>query len=86
MPFESTFKAIDNTLRHDDGCATALDYVEQSSWILFLKYLDDLEQTREMSALLTGETYTRIIDTDYQCVRFDDFAKFQFIPLTNNFG
>ena len=38
MAFESTFKAIDNTLRHDEGCATALDYVEQSSWILFLKY------------------------------------------------
>ena len=66
MAFESTFKAIDNTLRHDEGCATALDYVEQSSWILFLKYLDDLEQTREMSAMLTGETYTRIIDADYQ--------------------
>ena len=66
MAFESTFKAIDNTLRHDEGCATALDYVEQSSWILFLKYLDDLEQTREMSAILTGEPYTRIIDADYQ--------------------
>ena len=66
MAFESTFKAIDNTLRHDEGCATALDYVEQSSWILFLKYLDDLEQTREMSAMLTGEPYTRIIDADYQ--------------------
>lgn len=66
MAFESTFKAIDNTLRHDEGCATALDYVEQSSWILFLKYLDDLEQTREMSAMLIGETYTRIIDADYQ--------------------
>ena len=66
MAFESTFKAIDNTLHHDEGCSTALDYVEQSSWILFLKYLDDLEQTREMSAMLTGETYTRIIDADYQ--------------------
>ena len=42
MAFESSFKAIDNTLRHDDGCSTALDYVEQSSWVLFLKYFDDL--------------------------------------------
>ena len=66
MAFESTFKAIDNTLHHDEGCSTAVDYVEQSSWILFLKYLDDLEQTREMSAMLTGEPYTCIIDADYQ--------------------
>lgn len=35
MAFESSFKAIDNTLHHDDGCSTALDYVEQSSWVLF---------------------------------------------------
>ena len=42
MTFESSFKAIDNTLHHDDGCSTALDYVEQSSWVLFLKYFDDL--------------------------------------------
>ena len=50
MAFESAFKAIDNTLRHDDGCSTALDYVEQSSWVLFLKYFDDLEITREQAA------------------------------------
>ena len=49
MAFESSFKAIDNTLHHDDGCSTALDYVEQSSWVLFLKYLDDLELTRAVS-------------------------------------
>lgn len=55
MAFENIFKAIDNTLRHDEGCSTALDYVEQSSWVLFLKYFDDLEQTREMSAMLMGE-------------------------------
>ncbi len=57
MAFESSFKAIDNTLHHDDGCSTALDYVEQSSCVLFLKYLDDLEQTREQSAELEGKTY-----------------------------
>lgn len=54
MAFKSAFKAIDNTLRHDEGCSTALDYVEQSSWVLFLKYWDDLEATREMSAMLQG--------------------------------
>lgn len=75
MAFESIFKAIDNTLHHDEGCATALDYVEQSSWILFLKYFDDLEQTRELKAMLGGDTYTRIIDPDY---RWNSWA----MPLT----
>ena len=66
MAFESTFKAIDNTLRHDDGCSTALDYVEQSSWVLFLKYFDDLELTREQAAELEEKPYERIISGDYQ--------------------
>ena len=66
MAFESSFKAIDNTLHHDDGCSTALDYVEQSSWVLFLKYLDDLELTREQAAELEDKAYTRIISGEYQ--------------------
>ena len=36
--FENAFKYVDDILRKDAGCSTALDYVEQSSWILFLKY------------------------------------------------
>ena len=70
MAFESTFKAIDNTLHHDDGCSTALDYVEQSSWVLFLKYFDDLEQTREQAAELEEKQYARIIDGDFRWNRW----------------
>lgn len=66
MQYESTFKAIDNTLRHDDGCSTALDYVEQSSWVLFLKYFDDLEKTREQAAELEETPYERIINGEYR--------------------
>ena len=40
--FEQAFDRIDNALRTDDGCSTDLDKVEQTSWLLFLKYLDDL--------------------------------------------
>ena len=42
--FEQTFKNIDDVLWKEAGCTTELDYTEQTSWILFLKYLDDLEQ------------------------------------------
>ena len=61
MQYESTFNAIDNILRNEAGCSTELDYIEQTSWLLFLKYLDDLEAEREMNALLAGKDYKRII-------------------------
>ncbi len=64
--FEQTFKNIDDILHKDAGCGSELDYVEQTSWILFLKYLDDLEKDRATSAELTGKTYTPIISEKYQ--------------------
>ncbi len=60
--FEQTFKNIDDILHKDAGCGSELDYVEQTSWILFLKYLDDLEKDRATEAELIGNTYTPIID------------------------
>ncbi|NCB43409.1 MAG: SAM-dependent DNA methyltransferase [Clostridia bacterium] len=64
--FEQTFKNIDDILHKDAGCGSELDYVEQTSWVLFLKYLDDLERDRATAAELTGKTYTTIIDSAYQ--------------------
>lgn len=61
MQYESTFNAIDNILRNEAGCSTELDYIEQTSWLLFLKYLDDLEAEREMNAQMAGKEYKRII-------------------------
>lgn len=63
--FEQVFKNIDDILHKDAGCGSELDYVEQTSWILFLKYLDDLEKDKETAALLSGKTYERIIDPTY---------------------
>jgi len=34
-------------LHKDDGCGSELDYVEQTSWVPFLKYLDDLEKDKK---------------------------------------
>lgn len=64
--FEQTFKNIDDILFKDAGCSSELDYVEQTSWILFLKYLDDLEKDKATAAELTGKNYTNIIDRKYQ--------------------
>ena len=63
--FEQTFKNIDDVLWKEAGCTTELDYTEQTSWILFLKYLDDMEQSRAMEAELVGKPYTRIIDATH---------------------
>jgi len=64
--FEQVFKNIDDILHKDAGCGSELDYVEQTSWILFLKYLDDLEKDKETAALLSGKTYEKIIEPKFQ--------------------
>ncbi len=64
--FEQVFKNIDDILHKDAGCGSELDYVEQISWILFLKYLDDLEKDRETAALLSGKTYKKTIEPEFQ--------------------
>ena len=64
--YEAAFRNIDDTLWKDAGCSSELDYIEQTSWVLFLKYLDDYEAEKETAALLNGENYTRIIDGEYR--------------------
>ena len=64
--FEQTFKNIDDILHKDAGCGSELDYVEQTSWVLFLKYLDDLEKDKQTASELSGKTYEKIIEIKYQ--------------------
>ena len=64
--YEQAFKNIDDTLWKDAGCSSELDYIEQTSWVLFLKYLDDYETERETAAELNGTVYKRILDGDYK--------------------
>jgi type I restriction enzyme M protein len=64
--FEQTFKNIDDVLWKEAGCTTELDYTEQTSWILFLKYLDDLEQERSLEAELEGKSYEFILDKEHR--------------------
>jgi len=60
--FEQAFKNIDDVLWKEAGCTTELDYTEQTSWLLFLKYLDGLEQDRALEAELEGRKYTNILE------------------------
>lgn len=64
--FEQAFKNIDDVLWKEAGCTTELDYTEQTSWLLFLKYLDDLEEDKSTEAELDGKKYTYILEKPYR--------------------
>jgi type I restriction enzyme M protein len=64
--FEQAFKNIDDVLWKEAGCTTELDYTEQTSWLLFLKYLDCLEQDKADEAKLEEKKYTFILDKPYR--------------------
>jgi type I restriction enzyme M protein len=68
--FEQTFKNVDDILHKDAGCGSELDYVEQTSWILFLKYLDDLEKDKATEAELSGKEYSPFINPEFQWNRW----------------
>ncbi len=64
--FERTFKNIDDVLWKEAGCSSELDYIEQASWMLFLKYLDDFEQKKADAALATNTSYQFNIEARYR--------------------
>jgi len=64
--FEQAFKNIDDILWKEQGCGTELDYTEQTSWLLFLKYLDGLEQDKAAEAGLARKKYVFILDEPYR--------------------
>ena len=65
MNYDAAFKNIDDTLWKDAGCGSELDYIEQTSWILFLKYLDDLEKENKAAAELSNKTYSPILSNEF---------------------
>ncbi len=66
MNFQQQFKRLDDILWKDAGVDTAIDFVEQTSWILFLKYIDDIEENRKIAAELSGAEYKPILEERYR--------------------
>lgn len=64
--FEQTFKNIDDILYKDAGADSELDYIEQTSWVLFLRYLDELEKEKADEAGLEGKEYSFILDEEFR--------------------
>ena len=69
--FESVFRNIDDTLWKDAGCTGEMDTIEQTSWLLFLKYLDDYEQELASQARLEGRAYSPLMD---ECHQWNNWA------------
>lgn len=64
--FEQVFRNVDNVLWKEAGCTTELDYTEQTSWLLFLKYLDALEEDKSSEAALQGKKYAFILEPKFR--------------------
>lgn len=64
-------KSSRQIMRKDKGLSGDLDRLPMLTWIMFLKFLDDLEQMRETEAVLEGKDFQHAIETPY---RWRDWA------------
>jgi len=67
----SLLKSARNIMRKDKGLNGDLDRLPLLTWIMFLKFLDDLEQQREVEAKLAGKKFKPAIEAPY---RWRDWA------------
>jgi type I restriction enzyme M protein len=67
----SLIKSCRDIMRKDKGLTTDLDRLPMLTWILFLKFLDDLEHLRETEAQLEGKRFRPAVEPPY---RWRDWA------------
>jgi type I restriction enzyme M protein len=78
-----------NVMRTDDGTNGILDYIEQMSWMIFLKIFEDLEKRYAANFFLNNKKYTQKIPKKYSWsnwakddeIRKGDILKFIDIDL-----
>jgi len=66
MSLQQKINRITDILRRDDGISGAMHYTEQTSWVLFLKFLDDYESDKEDEAILSGRDYQPLLDEEHR--------------------
>lgn len=67
----SLTKACRDIMRKDKGLNGDLDRLPMLTWVMFLKFLDDLEQVRETEAKVAAKRFTLAIEPPY---RWRDWA------------
>lgn len=80
MSLQQKIDRITDILRRDDGISGAMHYTEQTSWVLFLKFLDDYESEKEDEAVLSGKDYQPVLDNEHRwatwaCPKNEDGSK-----------
>ncbi|EOR09506.1 type I restriction enzyme M protein [Acinetobacter genomosp. 15BJ] len=66
MSLQQKIDRITDILRRDDGISGAMHYTEQTSWVLFLKFLDDYESEKEDESVLSGKDYQSVLDEEHR--------------------
>jgi len=67
----SLIKSARDIMRKDKGLNGDLDRLPMLTWIMFLKFLDDMEQVDEEATKLEGKKYKPVIESPY---RWRDWA------------
>src|SRR3989454_9991426 len=67
----SIVKSSRDIMRKDKGLNGDLDRLPMLTWIMFLKFLDDMEHGREEETKLAGKKFRQAIDPPY---RWRDWA------------
>src|SRR6184192_82361 len=71
----SIVKSARDIMRKDKGLNGDLDRLPMLTWIMFLKFLDDMEQIREQEAALASKKFRPAIEPPYRwrdwCAKHD---------------
>ena len=68
---DSIVKSARKVMRKDKGLNGDLDRLPMLAWIMFLKFLDDMERVEEERTVLAGNDYRPIVEPPY---RWRDWA------------
>src|SRR2546430_14925616 len=75
-------------MRKDKGLNGDLDRLPMLTWIMFLKFLDDIESMREQEAIIAGTRFRRAIDPPYRwrdwAAKADGITGDELIAFVNN--
>jgi type I restriction enzyme M protein len=84
----SLIKSARDIMRKDKGLNGDLDRLPMLTWIMFLKFLDDLEQIRETDAKLAGKRFRHTIEPTYRwrdwAAKSDGITGDELIAFVNN--
>jgi type I restriction enzyme M protein len=84
----SLVKSARDIMRKDKGLNGDLDRLPVLTWVMFLKFLDDMEQVREQKAVLAGGRFRPAIEKSYRwrdwAAKEDGITGEELIQFVNN--